>query len=189
MKKTFGGDMSKWFITRSRSHIGKWHVCPPLRRDIDGKPLHGWWAAGRTFDTGAEALAAFATGAAHMASTVSLWDRDFNLVVTQGGCDNPKRYRDGTFSVQVRGVKLQDVVKPALATDPDSVVRFITIDQKGYAGSRLSGRITGLKIDTHDCECGASTIYTTTVSGWRFDTAAETLADFVTWPSLTWESR
>lgn len=51
---TFGNDMSKWLIRRVPD--GRWTVCPPI---TDGP---GWYRRGGVFETGAEALAAFAGG-------------------------------------------------------------------------------------------------------------------------------
>lgn len=53
---TFGNDMSKWLIRQIPD--GRWTVCPPL------SSAPNWWQRGGIFDTGAEALAAFAKGGA-----------------------------------------------------------------------------------------------------------------------------
>lgn len=63
----FGADMNKWFIAGpNHTETDKWHVCPPIIRDDDGKPVEGWYTRGGQFDTGAEALAAFAARSGHV---------------------------------------------------------------------------------------------------------------------------
>ncbi|WP_156752852.1 hypothetical protein [Mycobacterium sp. 1245801.1] len=55
-------DLTKWLIVCPKhTPNGKWRVCPPLR-DHDGNQLPG--LGGVDFDTGAEALATFASGGA-----------------------------------------------------------------------------------------------------------------------------
>lgn len=53
MTKKNGENLSKWYITK----VGKWLVCPPVGDDDPD-----WYMKGATFNTGAEALAAFAAG-------------------------------------------------------------------------------------------------------------------------------
>lgn len=54
VKRAFGSDTSKWYITKH--HDGRWAVCPPITDCPD------WHKQGGAFNTGAEALAAFAAG-------------------------------------------------------------------------------------------------------------------------------
>lgn len=54
MKRAFGCDLGKWLIRMDRRD-GRWTVCPP-------SDIPDWAYKGRVFDTGAEALAAFAAG-------------------------------------------------------------------------------------------------------------------------------
>lgn len=54
MKIPAGNDLFKWYIGRTEG--GRWAVCPPLSYAPD------WYTGGRMFDTGAEAIAAFAGG-------------------------------------------------------------------------------------------------------------------------------
>lgn len=55
----FGKDLRKWYILRlaTSGHSNRWHVCPPLPGTTFAKGL-----SGASFETGAEALAAFAKG-------------------------------------------------------------------------------------------------------------------------------
>jgi hypothetical protein len=57
-QRTIGLDMSKWYITKAGAH---WRVLPPFVYHCEtGVPR--WSVHARSFDTGAEALAAFAAG-------------------------------------------------------------------------------------------------------------------------------
>lgn len=65
VEKKIGDDLSKWLITKKTGISGRWAVCPPINHDDPE-----WFNKGGLFDSGAEALAAYAAGAdlAHMSA-------------------------------------------------------------------------------------------------------------------------
>jgi hypothetical protein len=104
-------------------------------------------------------------------STVSLWDKDLHLIATQANCPAPTA--PGRAEVVINGdgpvpTAVRDTMQLGSLMDMDMHVT-IDVDPSEYVGGsrRITGRVTTLSIEEHDCECGNTRIIKTHIEGQR----------------------
>lgn len=95
-------------------------------------------------------------------SRISLWDNNFDLIAAE----------DGITSVSGANVTINGdgPIYHYLAHHhhPDGIDLNMTIDNHPDLCGRINTRVTSYTLNRRQCECGESTITTTTIQGHRF---------------------